>query len=418
VASSVPATLAIAPSARWLLFAVISAIYFLISAATFSSLGIVLPFMIRELAWSWSQAGTGFSLLALLVGLGSAVPAWTIRRLGVAATYCLGGIAMVVGFGLLALTHGIYDYLVAAALLGLGFALCAVVPAVYLLNGWMPEKRSTVIGAYMTIGGLGAVAGPLAANGFIAATHAWRAYWWTMAALMLALTLLALVFVKSPPAEPCVPQPGAAAVEEAVANRVYRCHADWRFSDAVRTPQYWIISLAMTATLLCVLTTSSCAPAHMTALGVSAGVAAGVLSSNGAVGALSRYLGGALATRIDPKWLLVAGLIGEGVGMAALSVANDRLALGVFAVTEGFGFGMCLLATTLLLVNYFGPSENPAIYGTFNLITTFAMVGPYLAGLIKDVFGGFGGLFQGYALFMLLIVAMAAVMRPPKLKPG
>jgi OFA family oxalate/formate antiporter-like MFS transporter len=391
---------------RWLLFAVISAIYFTISAATFSSLGIVLPYMISELSWSWSQAGTGFSLLALLVGLASALPAWTIRRLGIAATYGIGGAIMVVGFGLLALTSGIYSYLVAAAMLGLGFALCAVVPAVYLLNGWMPDNRSAVIGAYFTIGGLGAVAGPLTANGFMAATHSWRLYWWAMAAVMLVLTLLALVFVKTPPIGAVTG--GADAQADAHGNR-----RDWRFREAIRTPQYWVISLSMTATLLCVLTTSSFAPAHMTALGISTGVAATVLSTNGAVGALSRYLGGALATRIDPKWLLVAGLLGEGIGMAALSVADNHLALGVFAVSEGFGFGMVLLATTVLLVNYFGPSENPEIYGTFNLITTLAMVGPYIGGLIKDVFGGFGGLFQGCALVMLLIVAMAAVMRPP-----
>jgi MFS transporter, OFA family, oxalate/formate antiporter len=403
-------------STRWLLFAVISAIYFTNSAATFSSLGIVLPYMIRELSWSWSQAGIGFSLLALLVGLASALPAWTIRRWGIAATYGIGGAIMVLGFSLLALTAGIYSYLIGAALLGLGFALSAVVPAVYLLNGWMPENRSTVIGAYFTIGGLGAVAGPLAANAFMAAAHTWRLYWWVMAALMLVLTVLALIFVKTPPPETSSPPPDSAA--GAPAAHVFHSRADWRFGDAVRTSQYWVISLSMTATLLCVLTTSSCAPAHMGALGISAGVAAAVLSTNGAVGALSRYLGGALATRIDPKWLLVAGLVGEGLGMAALSVADNRLALGIFAVAEGFGFGMCLLATTLLLVNYFGPSESPEIYGTFNLITTLAMIGPYVAGLIKDVFGGFGGLFQGYAVFMLLVVAMAAAMRPPRPKPA
>jgi MFS family permease len=391
---------------RWLLFAVISAIYFTISAATFSSLGIVLPYMISELSWSWSQAGTGFSLLALLVGLASALPAWTIRRFGIAATYGIGGAIMVVGFGLLALTSGIYSYLVAASMLGLGFALCAVVPAVYLLNGWMPDNRSAVIGAYFTVGGLGAVAGPLAANGFMAATHSWRLYWWTMAAAMLVLTLLALIFVKSPPV-------AAAAAGGEAQDRVRGNQRDWRFREAIRTPQYWVISLSMTATLLCVLTTSSFAPAHLTSLGISTGVAATVLSTNGAVGALSRYLGGALATRIDPKWLLVAGALGEGIGMAALSVADNHLALGIFAVSEGFGFGMCLLATTVLLVNYFGPSENPEIYGTFNLITTLAMVGPYIGGLIKDIFGGFGGLFQGCALCMLLIVAMVVAMRPP-----
>ncbi len=415
ISTSAPA--AVSPSTRWLLFAVISAIYFTISAATFSSLGIVLPFMIQELSWSWSQAGTGFSLLALMVGLASALPAWTIRRFGIAATYGIGGLIMVIGFALLALTYGIYGYLIAAALLGLGFAPCAVVPGVYLLNGWMPEKRSAVIGAYMTIGGMGAIAGPLGANGFMAATHSWRLYWWAMAAIMLALTVLALIFVHSPPSEPSAAQDADSGSGHGARN-IYRTRQDWRFRDAVRTSQYWVISVSMTATLLCILTTSSWAVTHMGKLGVAATVSAAVLSTNGAVGALSRFLGGALATRIDPKWLLVAGLVGEAIGMAALSVAGNWLAIGLFAVFEGFGFGMCLLATTVLLVNYFGPSENPEIYGTFNLVTTAAMVGPVTAGMVADAFGGFASVFQGYALIMLLIVALAVAMRPPRPRAG
>ncbi len=100
--------------------------------------------------------------------------------------------------------------------------------------------------------------------------------------------------------------------------------------------------------------------------------------------------------------------------MLSLSLASHPVALAVFAVTEGFGFGMCLLATALLLVNYFGPAENPAIFGTFNLITTVAMVGPYVGGLVRDLLGGFGALFQGNALLMSLILVLAACMRPPR----
>ncbi|HEY6451532.1 MAG TPA: MFS transporter [Steroidobacteraceae bacterium] len=415
--SSSQAVRAVAPAARstrWALFAVISAIYFLISGSTFSSLGVVLPYMIRDLTWSWSQAGAGFSLFALTVGLASTVPAWLLRRLGITATYGIGGAVMAAGFGLLALIHGFYGYLCAAALLGLGFASCATVPAVYLLTGWMPEKRSAMIGAYMTLGGLGNVAGPLVANGAMAATHSWRLYWWAMAAAMLALTGLALAFVRSPPAQAGTASEADLRPKEKTSARVYRTRDDWRFRDALRTPQYWVISGAMTATLLCILTTSSWAVAHMGTLGVSAAVSAAVLSAVGAVGALARALGGALATRIDPKWLLVFALAAEAVGMGALSVAAHWLPIGIFAVAEGFGFGMCLLATTVLLVNYFGPSDNPEIYGAFNLITTLAMIGPVTGGLITDAFGGFARLFQGYAVLLLLLVVIAMAMRPPR----
>lgn len=406
---------AAAPATRWLLFAVISAIFFLISAGTFSSLGVVLPFMISELSWSWSQAGTGFSLLALTVGLASTLPAWILRRYGIKATYGIGGAIMASGFALFALTNSLPLYFVAAALLGLGFASCATVPGVYLLNGWMPEKRSAMIGAFMTAGGLGAVAGPLAARGIIDATGSWRFYWWAVAATMLALTILALIFVRTPPSAPVTADTASAPPGDSRQSRVYRTSRDWRFRDAIRTPQFWIIAVAMTATLLCVLTSSSWAFTHMGTLGVSAAVAAGVLSADGAVSALSRALGGGLATRIDPKRLLVAALIGETIGIAALSVADNWVAIILFAVADGFGFGMCFFATAMLLVNYFGPSENPEIFGAFNLITTAAMIGPATAGFFADKFGGFAGVFQGCAAVMIVMVIITAAMRPPRL---
>lgn len=406
-----------APAARWALFAVISTIFFLISAGTFSSLGVVLPFMIHDLSWTRSDAGTGFSLLALTVGLASHVPAWILRRLGIKSTYGIGGAIMASGFALLALTNGLELYFVAAALLGLGFACCATVPGVYLLNGWMPEKRSETIGAFMTAGGIGAVAGPLAARWIIDAANSWRLYWWAMMASILALTVLAVIVVRPPPPEAVAAIATTSPAARPGPQGVYRTNSDWPFRRAIRTPQFWTISIAMTATLLCVLTSSSWAFTHMGTLGVSASVAAGVLSADGAVSALSRALGGALATRIDPKHLLLAALVGETIGIAALSVADNPIAITIFAVGGGFGFGMCLFSTAMLLINYFGPSENPEIFGTFNFITTAAMIGPAIAGFFADKLGSFAMVFQGFVAVMTVMVIITAAMRPPRL-PG
>ena len=58
----------------WLTLAVMSALYFIITAATFGSLGMVLPAMVKELGWSWTGAGLGFTLLGFFCGITSAVP--------------------------------------------------------------------------------------------------------------------------------------------------------------------------------------------------------------------------------------------------------------------------------------------------------------------------------------------------------
>lgn len=404
------------PDNRWLMFALASAFFFFITASTFSSLGVVLPYMIEEFSWTWSQAGTGFSLLALLVGLAGTLPAWTIRRFGIKATYVIGSVSMGCGFVLISTGSWLYQYWLGASLLGLGFALCATVPGIHLINDWLPDRRSFAIGLYMTLGGLGAVAGPPIVTGIVSYTDSWRVHWWAMTAAILVLMLLAIGFVRNRASGEDEGENGDAPAQEKTSDKVFKTSSDWRYRDVLRTPQYYVIVAALTLTLFCTLTMNSWAFTHLGMLGISAGLATLALSADGAVNALSRALGGMIATRIDPKWLLVAALIGEMVGMIALSVADNPAALAIFAIGEGFGFGMCFLATALLLLNYFGEKDNPEILGTMNFITTAAMLGPVVAGYIGDKAGGFSGAFQLNAALMLVIIIAVAVMKPPRQK--
>ena len=400
---------------RWWMFALASAFFFFITAATFSSLGVVLPYMIEEFSWSWSQAGTGFSLLALLVGLAGTVPAWTIRRFGIKATYVIGAATMACGFVLISTGTGLYQYWFGASLLGLGFALCATVPGIHLINNWLPDRRSFAIGLYMTLGGLGAVAGPPVVTFIVSNTDSWRVHWWSMTAAVLTLMVLAIVFINNRSAEEDADAANALK-EEKTSDKVFKTKTEWRYRDALRTPQYYVIVAALTLTLFCTLTMNSWAFTHLGMLGISTALATLVLSADGAVNALSRALGGMIATRIDPKWLLVAALIGELIGMLALSVADNPAALIFFAVGEGFGFGMCFLATALLLLNYFGEKDNPELLGTMNFITTAAMLGPVIAGYIGDKVGSFSSAFQLNAALLLIIIIFVAAMKPPQQK--
>ena len=402
------------PDRRWWLFTIASLYFFFITAATFSSLGVVLPYMIEEFSWSWSEAGTGFSLLALMVGLAGTLPAWTIRRFGIKTTYLIGSVVMACGFILIAAGTGLYRFWTGASLLGVGFALCATVPGIHLINDWLPDRRSFAIGLYMTLGGLGAVAGPPIVTSIVANTDSWRIHWWSMTAAILVLMLLAGAFISRRITEDNGADAANAPNEETTSDRVFKTKADWRYRDALRTPQYYVIVAALTLTLFCTLTMNSWAFTHLGMLGISTALATLALSADGAVNALSRAVGGMLATRIDPKWLLVAALVGEMVGMLALSVADNPAALVLFALGEGFGFGMCFLATALLLLNYFGEKDNPELLGTMNFLTTAAMVGPVLAGYIAGKAGGFSMPFQLNAVLLLIMIVFVIGMKPPK----
>ncbi len=398
----------------WLKFALVSLIFFQVTAATFASLGVALPFMIAEMSWTWSGAGIGFSMLSFMVGIASRFPSWTLRTIGTRATFGIGGVTMVIGLTLMATTTGLVQYVVGAGLAGLGYTSCALIPGVDVINRWLPHRRSFAIGAYMMIGGLGGVAGPLFVTSITAVTGSWRWHWWIMAGSIAVLSVLAIAFLKSRPVSSGDDTESMRSAEEHSDN-VHMTQFEWHFKDVLRTPQYYIIVAAMTMTLFAGVTTNSWAVSHMGNLGIAVAIAAGALSAQALVNASSRAFGGVLATRIDPKWLLVSALAGEIIGMLALSVADNTTMIVLFAIGEGYGFGMCMFATTILLVNYYGPKEAPKTMGTMYLITTLAMFGPVLGGYVADQYGGFAGVFQSYAVVLTICMIAVGMMRPPQL---
>ncbi len=412
--SHVPASLSSSSAAwqSWMKFALVSLIFFQITAATFTSLGVALPFMIEELSLSLSSAGLGFSVLSFMVGIAGRIPSWTLRKFGTRATFGIGGAIMAAGFVLLALTTDLNQYLAGAALAGLGYTLCAIVPGVAVINQWLPHRRSFAIGAYMTIGGLGGVAGPLIVTSVVTSTQSWRMHWWLMAASIAALATLAILSLRSRPDHHTDDGTSAVSVEKHSSN-VYMTQFEWHFRDVLRTPQYYVIVAAMTMTLFGGVTTNTFAVIHMGNLGVVIAVAAGALSAHALINSSSRAFGGILATWIDPKWLLVSALVSEIIGMLALASADNMTMIVLFAFGEGYGFGMCLFATAILLVNYYGPKEAPKTMGTMHLITTLATLGPVLGGYVADNLGGFADVFRTYAVVLAICLIAVALMRPP-----
>lgn len=385
-----------------------SLFFFHVVSTTFTSLGVVLPYMIEALDWSWSEAGLGFSILALVVGLASMVPVSLIRRSGIKLSMVVGGVFMIAGFGLLATTTSLPQYLLGTGLAGFGYTLCSTVPGVHYINTkFAPENRSSIIGLYLTIGGFGGVLGPLLVTFVVGLTDNWRMFWWVssaVTAVLIALTLIFLTGAAGPsPADRSQPEEAKTATG-----------SDWTYAEIVRCRQYYIIVAALTLTLLCGLTLNSWAVTHMKNLGVTAAIAAGALSGHALINALSRALGTVLVARIAAKWLLVSALAMETVGMTALAFADSPLIITLFGLSEGYGYGMCLFATTVLLVDYFGTSKNPEVFGLMHLITTVAMVGPVLAGFIAERVGGFGPVFLGYAVIVFGVMLATATMAAPK----
>ena len=395
-------------SNRWVVFAAQSLMFFLVSAATFSSLGVVLPAMVRELKWNWTQAGLGYTFLGLSCGLSSVASAALIRRIGVRNTLLVGTVLLVAGFGALAVTHTVWLYLAGTLVIGVAFSLTTTVPGTHVLTGLF-ERRSTLLGAYFTIGALGGVAGPLLYVA-IAPALGWRAYWWVFVVAGAVLGVFAAATTPGlvdnrPSADSHPDQVSAPPLIEGM--------REWSVRNALTTSQFYVIVGAYTMYLLINTTAHGFAVEHLTERGISPQAAAGMLSLEALIGAGISVIGGLVGEKVRPKILLVIALIALIGGMSALAQARGYPLMLAYAVGVGVGFGLSFVASTMLLLTYFGRRAYLELYSIMCLLSTAAALGPAVGGWARDTLGSFAGVFLLCALAAFVMLIATVFMTPP-----
>ena len=390
------------PFRTGLTLGLVSLLFFLVTAETFSSLGVVLPAMVADLHWSWGQAGIGFSLLGVFCGITSTVPAMLIRRIGVRATLAAGGAVMVAACAALALTQSVWLYFLGCGLAGLGFTLLGTVPGTYLLARGF-TRPDLAFGLYFTIGGLGGVAGPPLYFLVQSVSGGWRDFWIVSGALALAAALLAALLVDT--------GTDFAAAGEADPDIT---RESWTAAAALRTPQFAILAASYSIFLLVGITVSAVSVAHLMHHGVSPLVAGGLMSLEAFINAGARLLGGVLSRLIDARRLLLLSLLALMLGLGALSVAGGPLVLVLYAAGIGIGYGLTFFAATILLLDYFGRGPNLELFAIVNLISTVGSVGPTFAGLVFDRTASFVPAFAALAVLVLAVLGAVAWMKPPR----
>lgn len=385
----------------WATLGLMSALYFIITAATFGSLGLALPAMVAEMGWSWTGAGFGFTLLGFLCGITSGVPAALVRRFGVRVCLIAGALVMALAFLCLAHSHGLPLYFLGASLAGLGFTLLDSVPGTYLLSRLF-MRPSFAIGLFFTVGGLGGVAGPLFYSAIVGTSGDWRDYWLVVGAAV-AVTGVIAAFVVDDKTDV-----GAADGDPDISTET------WTMRDALQTRQFWIIAAAYAAFQFCGITASAVSVAHLTQHGVAAVIAGSMMSVEALLNSSARFIGGILTRFVSARAMMCLSLACLVVGLIALGVARDVPMMLVYAAGIGIGYGLTLFSATILLLDYFGRGPYLELYSAVNLISTVGAAAPTLAGLTRDRTGNFMPFFVVLALVVAVVLIAAITMRAPR----
>ena len=407
-----------------------SSLELLLAAATYSSLGVVLPFMVMDLEWSWSQAGLGFTVLGAVTGLASSVPPFLIRRIGVRNTILLGGVLASLGLYLLHGVDNLIQYYLAAAICGLAYPMMASIPTTFMVSRLF-KRQSTALGVAATISGLGTVVGPLMVLGVLALKgQTWRNYWEYQALAILAAAMLCAVIIglersfRRPAKEelevPEVEDPAPVIMPDQAdspasrfGRNIYRTTKDWPAKLAMQTTQFKILAAAYCLNMMCLVTVTSLSVGHLIERGVSETVAGGMLSIEALIAVLIRGFSGALGDIFDPKHLATFALFATMIGCAVLALTTDHVMLLLYAFGTGIGFGTTQLACTVLLLNYFGRKYNLELFSAMCVTGAISALGPVIGGVIRDVSGSFSLIFLILSVLSALVFMFVLFMKPP-----
>lgn len=400
--------------ARLILFT-FSLCYFTITAATFSSLGVVLPSMVSELDWDWTIAGLGFTCLGIACGPSSYLPSITIRKWGLPPTLIMGLFILIAGFILLFKTQTPLSYFSGCILLGIGYSFVGTVPGTYVITHFF-KKHSTAFGIYYTVGGIGGIVGPITVWLATDVLGNWRFHWLVMLTaitIAVSLILVALLFTDTN----SLKQPPKREKKELINKRVYETEQIWTFKSAIRAPQYLLLLATYSSCLFVMISVNSFSVSHIKEVGISFAQASALLSAVALCNAISRTVGGFIGEYVDPKIMLLVALILSASGMFTLSFAQSLPTIGYFSFAIGCGYGLTFLSCTVLLVRYFGTGPYLPLYSLMNVGATIASAAPLICGYLRDITGSFVPAFSIIGSIPILIFLCVIFMRPPRLGP-
>jgi MFS family permease len=252
----------------------------------------------------------------------------------------------------------------------------------------------------------------------------WRGSWVIFGVFALLLVVApALLFMRRSPEEMgLLPDGGAVEAAETVATPHKRRYAkrtgadniEWRRSEALRTPVFWLIASTFGVAQIGVTGLNLHVFSYVTDQGYPTLVAASVMSIIAVMQFSTPIVWGTLADRMDNGVLNMAKCALQGAGLL-LALSLEGLAplyAGFFIYGIGMG-GTAILAETIW-ADFFGRISLGKIRGMGSLVTSlFSACGPPFFGLLFDYTRSYYLSFNIFIAMLFTSAVLSLCLRPP-----
>jgi MFS family permease len=243
----------------------------------------------------------------------------------------------------------------------------------HLVNLWFERNRGLALALVLSGTGLAAMLIPSAVSAVITRWN-WQAAFWLLAALPVALVLpLVLVWMKVPDLAKERIDSQQTITTELVAGVSFR--------EGLRNPRFWLLNIALSMIVACVVTLVTNSVPLLRDKGLSAVDAARIFGSFGLSLILGRVVVGYLVDRLWAPGVAAVALSLPALGCLLLGTSSggDTIWLVAGVMLVGIGAGAEFDLAAFLVSRYFGMRDYGRLFGIhLGLITLASTLAPWL----------------------------------------
>jgi MFS family permease len=318
------------------------------------------------------------------------------------------------GIGLL-LTSQIHElwqlYIFNGLFIGLSIAASYAIP-VALVALWFTRRQGLALGVATLGVSMGTAFVPLGISSLIEALD-WRATLFIAGIAVIAISIPSVLLIRQPPLllrqqeeDTSADSPGPDTAWGGLT-----------LGEAVRTGMFWMTFII----LLIFLTSLSLTMLHMVPYAIDSGLtpiqAAFLLTLVGITGIAGRLVSGMVSDRFGAKPVMLSGLALLALITLMLALRQQHWPFYLFAALFGFGYSSIATMMVRMTRYIFGIKALGSIFSILMIADGIGMgLGPWLAGLIFDITGGYFLTFIGVSIALAAAAVMTGLVRPAAVK--
>ncbi len=372
-----------------------------------------------EFGWGRGEIMLAFTIFFLLTGVVAPLVGSIVDRYGVKGVISAGALVTGLGFVSLYMLQSLWHLYVAYFFIGAGMSAFGHVPASAMVANWFVKKRGTAIGIMSTGIGTGIfVVAPLVGS-FLIPAFGWRVAYLALGIMAWGLIPLAILVVRTKPAEMGLYPDGVTSPEEvAEIGASSQTTKGLNLRASLGTMAFWLVSVTFLISAFSSLGFNQSLVPYLQDAGFSVALAASALTILGLGSAIGKFFFGWLCDRIKAKQACALSIVLLSAAAIILMFIRSTSPLAIIwldAFIFGLGAGGWLPTMSMLVSRNFGLSSYGAIIGMVSLLQAIGgAAGPLFSGYMFDTTNTYYWTFIVFLCLYAVAIPTILVVRRPK----